>query len=213
MSVLRQQLDDRVGDVRGVGRGPPFVADGAEGLAGGPRRARRRRGCGSGSRGRATRTARPCGRSRTRRRVARRTPRRRAARPPASTRRTGCPARSDRSAATAGRPRHSPLKTSLVETISRSVPALGAGRGQDAGRLAVAPDRQLRIERAAVDIGPGRGVDDDLGPVTVEARPDPVRRVEVEGVAVPGDRAGRAGERRVGEGGDRARSRDGRPPR
>ena len=68
--------------------------------------------------------------------------------------------------------------------------------------MAVAPDRQLRIERAAVDVGPGRGVDDDLGLVTVETRPDPVGCVEVERVAAPGDRAGRAGERRIGEGGD-----------
>ena len=37
MGVVREQLHDRVGDVRRVGRRPPLVADRAERLAGGPR--------------------------------------------------------------------------------------------------------------------------------------------------------------------------------
>ena len=42
-------------------------------------------------------------------------------------------------------------------------------------------------------------MDDDLGPVAVQARPDAVRRIEIERVAAPGDRTGRAGERRIGQ--------------
>ena len=91
--------------------------------------------------------------------------------------------------------------------------ALGTGRGKDTGRRAVAPDGQLGVEGTAVDVGPGRGVDDDLGPVAVEARADPVGCVEVERVALPGDRAGRAGEGSVGEGGDERAARGGRPLR
>ena len=63
------------------------------------------------------------------------------------------------------------------------MPALGAGRGEDPGRLAVAAQRQLRVAGAAVDVGPGRAVDDDLGPVAVEQGADAVGRVEVEDAA------------------------------
>ncbi len=45
-------------------------------------------------------------------------------------------------------------------------------------------------------------MDHDLGPVAVEAQPDPIGCVEVERVASPGDRTGGTGEGRVREGGD-----------
>ena len=93
------------------------------------------------------------------------------------------------------------------------MPRAAQAVGQDAGRRAVAAQRQLRVEGAAVDVGPGRGVDDDLGPVAVEARADAVGCVEVERVARPGDRPGRPGERRVREGRDERAARGGRPPR
>ena len=48
--VVGEQLDDRVGDVVGVGRRPPLVADDAERLAGGGGALGGRRGSGSGSR-------------------------------------------------------------------------------------------------------------------------------------------------------------------
>ena len=49
MASSAEQLDDRLGDIRDVGRRPPLVGDDAERLAGGGR-ARRHRGSGSGSR-------------------------------------------------------------------------------------------------------------------------------------------------------------------
>ncbi len=68
--------------------------------------------------------------------------------------------------------------------------------------MAVPRHRTVRVPGAAVDIGPGGGVDDHLGPVTLEHRVDAGRRVEVELAPGPGDRSGRPGERSVGEGGD-----------
>ena len=59
---------------------------------------------------------------------------------------------------------------------------------------------KVRIQGAAVDIGPGRGMDDDLGPVPVQARPDPFGGIEIERVAPPDDRSGGAREGRVGQG-------------
>ena len=65
----------------------------------------------------------------------------------------------------------------------------------------IAAHRELGIAGAAVDVGPGRGMDDDLGPVAIQPGADPVRVVEVEVATVPGDRPGGPGERRVGEAG------------
>ena len=78
-------------------------------------------------------------------------------------------------------------------------PARGTGRGQHPGRDRVPSQCELRIERAAVDVGPGRGMDDDLGSVAVEPGTDPLGCVKVERVASPGDRPARAGERCVRE--------------
>ena len=154
MGVVREELHDRVGDVRGVGRGPPLVADRAERLAGGRAHARPRRGCGSGSRARATRTATPSGRSRARHRVARRTPRRRAARPRASRRRTGCPARSDRSAATACPSVHVPVED-LVGRDDQQVRARARRRPRP-GRRSRWPLR--RIARSGSSAQPSTSV-------------------------------------------------------
>ena len=45
------------------------------------------------------------------------------------------------------------------------MPAAGGGLGQRADRVAVAAQGQLGVAGTAVDIGPGGGVDDHLGPV------------------------------------------------
>jgi hypothetical protein len=66
-------------------------------------------------------------------------------------------------------------------------------------RVGVPPSGELRIPRAAVDVGPGRGVDDGLRTVAVQQRLDGPRRVEIEGRASPGDRATGTGEWRVSE--------------
>ena len=76
--VLGEQLHDRIGDVGRVGRRAPFVADGPQRLAGRRAPARPPRGSGSGSRGRAARTATPSGRCRA---GARRPPSQRGRRP------------------------------------------------------------------------------------------------------------------------------------
>ena len=83
-----------------------------------------------------------------------------------------------------------------LRTTSEEV-AKTAGLGKDACRDRVPTDRELGVEGAAVDVGPGSSVDDDLGPVSVEPGADPFGRIEVERVALPGDRSGGAGERRV----------------
>ena len=135
-----------------------------------PARARPRRGSGSGSRARAPRTARPCGRCRGRPRTVRRRRPRPAARPRPWTLRTGCPATAARSARAGARRRGCRRRPRWSRHDQQLGPARGAGLGQDAGRRRVAPHRELRVERAAVDVGPGGGMDDDLGPVAVEQR-------------------------------------------
>ena len=103
-----------------------------------------------------------------------------------------------------GRPSvHSPLKTSLVETISRSVPALGAGLGQDAGRVrrcagSPAPDRgRSRRHRSRPRRGRRPRAGRDRG-----APRSPSGASRSNASRSPGDRAGRAGEGRIGEGRD-----------
>ena len=88
-------------------------------------------------------------------------------------------------------------------------PARRAADGQLVGRGRVSPAGQGRVARAAVDVGPGRRVDDDLGSI---ASDDPVCRTRVVEVVVgpgPGDRAGETGERCLGQGRD---ERSAEPP-
>src|SRR5439155_24696726 len=59
--------------------------------------------------------------------------------------------------------------------------------------------REVGVAGTAIDVAPRRGMDDDFRRVTIEQGSNPVRLVEVEGAAVPGDRPGRAAERGVGE--------------
>jgi hypothetical protein len=77
--------------------------------------------------------------------------------------------------------------------------------GEDAGRVAVATLGEIGLAGAPVDVGPGRGVHDDLRSVPVERGGHPRGRVEVEVRPGPGNRPARAGERRAAEGGDHGR--------
>ena len=49
------------------------------------------------------------------------------------------------------------------------MPARGRRLGEDADRLGVAALREVVVAGAAVDVGPGGGIDHDLGPVAVES--------------------------------------------
>ena len=206
------QLDDRLGHVVGVGRRADLVGDEPERLAGRGRPDRRRRGSWPGSRCPAARTARRSGRSRG---------------PPAADaaakRRRGRGVLAGQLRRAVGvdrvrsrRPGRSrapsvrrPSKTSFVETTIRSIPRSAAARRGPRSRRRCG-HRQLRLAGAAVDVGPGRAVDDDLGPVAVEQRADAVRGVEVEDRPAPRDRPERSGERRLLEGRHDAPDRAGR---
>ena len=199
--VGRQQVDDRLGDIGRVGRGAPLVADRAERLAGRPR-----------AFGGVEDPAREVAPGRPEQPG-------RAGDPEAGPGPSGEGGRGQplglglgRAVRVARRQRLGRLVRATVDPAAvedlvgghdqQLGPARGAGLGQDAGRGRVATHRQLRVERAAVDVGPGGGMDDDLGPVPVEQRPDRAGCIEVERLARPADRPGRTGERGVGEGRD-----------
>ena len=109
-----------------------------------------------------------------------RTPRAPPPRRPASTRRTGSAARARPPACSRGRRSAAPSNTSFVEMTIRSMPRAAQPRARTPVAVAVAPEGELRIAGAAVHVGPGRGMDDDLGALLVEPGPDGVRRVQVE---------------------------------
>ena len=123
----------------------------------------------------------------------------------------------DRSGRPAGSPR--PSVASAVEDLVRRDRRAGRCRArrrrarEHAGRLAVAAHGELRVAGTAVDVGPGRGMDDDLGAVAVQERVDAVGRVEVELARGSRRSARRAGERRIAEGGDEGPARGGRSRR
>ena len=201
--VLGQQLDDRLGDVGGVGRRPPLVADDAERLAGrrGPLR-----GVEDPARevaARAPRTARPSGRSRgSRPGRPSKAPRREPLALQPSRRRTGCPARPGRRARSRGRRSASRRRPRWSRRRARSMPraAQASARTPVATPLRRSASSGSRaqpstsVQAAAWTTTSGRS--------RSSRAPIAVGRVEVERVARPGDRPGRAGERRVGEGGD-----------
>ena len=211
--VLGEQLDDRIGDIGGIGRGPPLVADD-------PQRPRRRPRPASA----ASRILR--GKSRPRRPEQPGGPRRcRAGRPdvPAASN-ASVAARSPPSldapyglpgdVGSSGRVADAVVASPVEDLVGRDRdevdPARRAGGGQDP--VCATPFRrraQVRVACAAIDVGPGRGVDDDLGPVAVEPRADGVGRVEVERATGP-RRVGPAGPV---NGASAGRSRARRPSR
>ena len=73
------------------------------------------------------------------------------------------------------------------------------GARQHAGRHAIAADREVRVAGAAVHVGPGRRVDDDLRAITVEHDLDALGRIEVEVGPGPRDRSMRTRERRLAQ--------------
>ena len=85
-------------------------------------------------------------------------------------------------------------------------PPFPAGRGEHAGRVAVATHRDFGLPGAAVDVSPGRRVDDDLRPVAAQGGGHAGGSVEVEVRPGPGHGSARPRERRVAQGGDQGRS-------
>ena len=187
--VLPDELDDRVGDVRRVGGRADLVADDAERLAGVPGAERGRARSSRGSRCPAARGATTSARSR-RRHPARPRPRRAAS--AASLLSAVGVDRAPRIVRRRSRDRRvrSPSKTSLVETSTSWIPRSAQASRQVPRRVAVPPQGEVGVAGAAVDVGPGGGVDDDLGPVALDQRGDRRHRerVEVEVRARPGDR-------------------------
>ena len=86
----------------------------------------------------------------------------------------------------------------------RSTPAAAQAAASSSGGLGV-PSRSASVgvlRGATVDIGPGRRMDDDLGPVPLDRAGRRAAVVEVVVGPGPGDRAGQPGERGVGQGRD-----------
>jgi len=197
--VGAEQLDDRLSDVVRVGRGAPLVADDAQRLASRPGPLG---GVEDPAREVATRRPEEPGRPGDPQSTVTRGGFVRLGREPLPCR-LGDRVRVaglDRIVRLVATTRDRAPGEDLVGGDHDQIDATRRGRlGEDAGGRPVAPHRELGVERAAVDVRPGRRMDDDLGPLAVQQLADPVRGVKVEGVPGPGERTGRARERGVGE--------------
>ena len=166
--VLGEEIHDAFGEVVAVRGCPPLIADDTERLAGRGRATGCGPGCVPGSPSPVRRTATPFGRSQS-------WPFADSTRPPSPPVRPPAwrPHRVDR-----GRRRHPahtprPRARDAIEDLvgghdDEVQAALGAGPGQDAGGVAVAPHREVRLAGAAIHVRPGGRMDDDVRSVAIE---------------------------------------------